>query len=116
MNCFAVTNAIERIAAGQSVLLELISGPDGERPHVALAATHDNELVDLLAGTYVPCHFGDQMTDEGLTFDYRLETGRATSRNAIALLRLKGAPARLVDRALARATLMDAAADRARRG
>ena len=112
---FRGTNAVERIAAGQAVLLELVSGPDGARPHVALAATHDNELVDLLAGTYVPCHFGDRMTDDGLTFDYRLQTGRATSRNAIALLQLKGAPQRLIDRALARAIAMDAAADHSRR-
>jgi len=39
------------------------------------------------------------MTEEGLTFDHRLRSGRATSRNAIVLLRLNGAPPALVERA-----------------
>ena len=101
---FRGTNAVERIAAGQSVLLELI---EPGKPHVAIAATHDNELVDLLAGAYYPYHFGDALTDDTLTFDYHLRTGRATSRNAIALLRLNGAPPALVQRALAAAAELD---------
>ncbi len=104
---FRGTNAVERIAAGQSVLTELITGPDGPNQHVVLAATHDSELVDLLAGSYAPCHFGDAINDDGLTFDYRLRSGRATSRNAIALLRLHGAPPALIDRALATAADLD---------
>src|SRR4029434_5498009 len=79
---FRGTNAVERIAAGQSVLIELI---EGGKPHVVVAVTHDNELVDLLSGTYAPFHFGDALTDQSLTFDYRLRSGRATSRTAIAL-------------------------------
>jgi DNA mismatch repair ATPase MutS len=101
---FRGTNASERIAAGQSVLVELI---DQGRPHVVVAATHDNELVDLLSGSYAPFHFGDALTDETLTFDFRLRPGRATSRNAIALLRLNGAPPALVERALASAAELD---------
>ena len=101
---FRGTNAVERIAAGQAVLIELI---EGGKPHVVVAATHDNELVDLLSGQYAPFHFGDALTDEALTFDYRLRTGRATSRNAIALLRLNGAPPPLVERALATAAELD---------
>jgi hypothetical protein len=101
---FRGTNAVERIAAGQSVLIELVS--DG-KPHMVVAATHDNELVDLLAGLYAPFHFGDALTDDTLTFDYHLRAGRATSRNAIALLRLNGAPPALVERALASAAELD---------
>jgi DNA mismatch repair ATPase MutS len=97
---FRGTNAVERIAAGQSVLVELIAGG---KPHMVVAATHDNELVDMLAGPYAPFHFGDTLTDETLTFDYHLRPGRSTSRNAIALLRQNGAPAALVERALASA-------------
>jgi hypothetical protein len=51
-----------------------------------IAATHDGEPVDLLAGSYRPCHFGDAVVDDGIVFDHRLKSGRATSRNAIALL------------------------------
>ena len=100
---FRGTNAVERIAAGQSVLIELID----RKPHMVVAATHDNELVDLLSGSYDPFHFGDVLTDETLTFDHRLRPGRATSRNAIALLRLNGAPPALVERALASAAELD---------
>jgi DNA mismatch repair ATPase MutS len=85
---FRGTNAVERIAAAEAVLVTLI---EGGRPHVVLAATHDGELVDLLRDSYTVCHFGDAVGPDGLTFDYRLTPGSATSRNAIALLELSGA-------------------------
>ena len=101
---FRGTNAVERIAAAEAVLRTLIAGG---KPHVVLAATHDGELVDLLAGSYAVCHFGDAVGPEGLVFDYQLAAGPATSRNAIALLELNGAPESLVRRALARAAALD---------
>jgi hypothetical protein len=111
---FRGTNAVERIAAGQSVLTELIVGEGGPKPHVALAATHDNELVDLLAGSYRACHFGDAVDETGLTFDHRLKPGRATSRNAIARLRLHGGSPALVERALSSAAELDRQRNRQR--
>jgi DNA mismatch repair ATPase MutS len=101
---FRGTNAVERIAAGEAVLHALVSG--GAR-HVVLTATHDAELVDLLRETYVVYHLGDAIGPDGLTFDYRLTPGPATSRNAIALLELNGAPESLVARALDRAAVLD---------
>jgi len=101
---FRGTNAVERIAAGEAVLHALVSGG---RPHVVLTATHDGELVDLLRETYVVYHLGDAIGPEGLTFDYHLTPGPATSRNAIALLKLNGAPESLVSRALDRAAVLD---------
>ncbi len=101
---FRGTNAVERIAAAEAVLGALIG--DG-KPHVVLAATHDGELVDLLRDSYVVCHFGDAVGPEGLVFDYRLTSGPATSRNAISLLKLNGAPETIVNRALARAEALD---------
>jgi DNA mismatch repair ATPase MutS len=65
-----------------------------------LAATHDGELVDLLDHDYVVCHLGDAVGPNGLVFDYRLLPGPATSRNAITLLKLNGAPKSVVSRAL----------------
>jgi hypothetical protein len=105
---FRGTNAVERIAAGEAVLRELVVTPGGSKPHVVLAATHDGELVDLLPELYEPRHFGDSVGPEGLLFDYRLRPGPATSRNAIALLRIHGAPPTLVDRALRSAAALDA--------
>ena len=104
---FRGTNAVERIAAGQAVLEELLGADDAPTPHFVMAATHDGELVDLLSRRYAAYHFGDFVGPDGITFDHRLLPGRATSRNAITLLRLHGAPARLVDRATACAATLD---------
>lgn len=105
---FRGTNAVERIAAGQAVLREL-AGSGGAPRHVVMAATHDGELVDLLPDLFAAVHFGDSLGDDGLVFDYRLRPGRATTRNAIALLHLNGAPTRVVEDATACATGLDAA-------
>jgi DNA mismatch repair ATPase MutS len=108
---FRGTNAVERIAAGEAVLLALLAPvADGRSsPHVVLAATHDQELVDLLEGTYAAFHFTDTIDAEGLAFDYKLQPGPATTRNAIALLGQRGAPPELVAYALARAEAFDRA-------
>lgn len=101
---FRGTNTVERIAAGEAVLAELLR----EHQHLVIAATHDGELVDLLRDVYVPYHFADELAAEGLQFTYRMMDGPATTRNAIALLRLHGAPQSLVARATARAAVLDA--------
>jgi hypothetical protein len=105
---FRGTNAVERIAAGEAVLRELLlDRPGHDKQHVALAATHDGELVDLLGDTFDAWHFGDSIGPAGLAFDHRLRQGPATSRNAIALLRLSGAPESLVSRATTSADRLD---------
>jgi hypothetical protein len=101
---FRGTNAIERIAAAEAVLGALVGNG---KPHVVLAATHDNELVDLLGESFAVCHFEDTLMDEGLTFTYHLTPGPARSRNAIALLKLNGAPESVIRQALARAAELD---------
>jgi hypothetical protein len=104
---FRGTNAVERVAAGQAVLQELLVADSGAtKPHVVLAATHDGELVDL-AEAFDAYHFGDSVGPNGLTFDYRLQHGPATSRNAIALLRLHGAPRTLLTQAVTTAEMLD---------
>lgn len=104
---FRGTNAIERIAAGQAVLEELLGAAGVVRPHVVLAATHDGELVELLPHLYDAYHFGDAIGVDGLVFGHRLKTGPATTRTAIALLRLHGAPQRLLNRAVETAGMLD---------
>ncbi len=104
---FRGTNAVERIAAGEAVLRQVLVARGASKPHVVVAATHDAELVGLLAGLYEPWHFTDTVTDAGLAFEYRLEPGAATTRNAIALLALHGAPDELVTRALASAETIE---------
>jgi DNA mismatch repair ATPase MutS len=63
-------------------------------------------LVALLAETYVAVHLRDTLSADGLSFHYTLAPGPATSRTAIALLDLHGAPRDLVARADARARSM----------
>lgn len=104
---FRGTNAVERIAAGEAVLRDLLRDPGHGRKHVVLAATHDAELVELLRDEYEACHFADLIGPEGLTFDHRLAPGPATTRNAITLLELHGAPPAVVKAALARAAELD---------
>jgi DNA mismatch repair ATPase MutS len=108
---FRGTNAVERIAAGEAVLHALVVPRAGAAtcPHAVLAATHDQELVDLLRESYAAYHFTDTIDDQGLSFDFRLLPGAATTRNAILLLRLRGAPEDLVEHALARAAELDRA-------
>lgn len=104
---FRGTNAVERIAAGEAVLREMVKDTVDTPRHVVLAATHDVELVELLRDAYQAFHFADSIGPEGLTFEHRLTPGPATTRNAITLLELHGAPPTVVRAALARAAELD---------
>lgn len=59
----------------------------------------------LLDGAFAAFHFGDRISEDRLDFDYRLHPGVARSRNAVALLRLLGAPEAAVVDALDKAGL-----------
>jgi hypothetical protein len=109
---FHGTNTIERIAAADAVLHSLVAGETGRKPHVVIAATHDLELTASLAGFYDAYHFGDAIGPDGPVFDHRLTSGPSTNRTALALLRQKGAPEALLERAAATANHLDA--DRSR--
>ena len=100
---FRGTNAIERVAAAEATLNELAT-----TAHVVVAATHDLEVVTFLEGRYTSFHFVDRMEADGLVFEYRLARGPSTTRNAISLLELNGAPATLVSRARERAADLSA--------
>lgn len=92
------TNTIERISAASEILLALKrSGA------LCIAATHDLELCTILAGEYAMLHFEETVTDEGMSFDYRVRPGKTETRNAIQLLRLMGLDDEITDRADERA-------------
>lgn len=129
---FRGTNTLDRIGAASAVLAYLVRSPEsgargqqsGGRSPVSevrspeeaqpepaegqgtrcfvLAATHDLELVSLLTPDYAVVHFADQLTDAGLQFDYKVRPGPTTTRNAIALLGVLGAPQEVVAEALGR--------------
>jgi DNA mismatch repair ATPase MutS len=92
---FRGTNTTERVAGAYGVLAYLNRGID-----LVVVATHDVELLDLLGSAFAPVHFREQITDGGLTFDYRIHSGPSSTRNAIALLELMEFPRDVVRDAL----------------
>lgn len=79
------TNTVERIAASTQILLSMT----GEGIQ-CFAATHDIELTHLLMDTYDNYHFEEEILEGDVVFNYRLKSGRATTRNAINLLEVMG--------------------------
>lgn len=79
------TNTVERIAASSEILLDL-----HRRGIRCFAATHDVELTSLLQGSYENYHFEEQIENGDVLFNYRLQKGAATTRNAIRLLEAIG--------------------------
>lgn len=79
------TNTIERIAASSRLLYSL-----AQENTCIFAATHDVELTYILAEVFENKHFEEEITDDDIKFDYRIKDGKATSRNAIKLLKLMG--------------------------
>ena len=85
------TNTVERISAS-SKILESMAGKNV----LCFAATHDIELTSLLEGLYANYHFEEQVEEGDVSFSYRLEEGRAGSRNAIRLLGIMGYDERII--------------------
>ena len=92
------TNTVERIAASCEILTAF-----SDRGVLCVAATHDLDRCGLLEGRYDQYHFQETVTADSVEFDYRLYPGKATSRNAINLLRMLGFPGTIVDQAHKRA-------------
>lgn len=79
------TNTVERIAASTQILMSL-----GKAGIFCFAATHDVELTELLQEEFENYHFEEDVRDGDISFNYRLQAGKASSRNAIRLLELMG--------------------------
>ncbi len=94
---FRGTNSIERTAASIEVLRFLNNQKD-----FVIVATHDLQLTDILSASYQNFHFRETMTETGLVFDYKLHSGKSSSKNAIALLKYVGYPNSIVDGATER--------------
>ena len=75
------TNTVERIAASAK-LLESLSC----KQVLPFAATHDQELTELLKTCYDNYHFEERMVEGDIIFPYQLMEGPARTRNAIRLL------------------------------
>ena len=79
------TNTVERIAASTHILMCLQKAKT-----ICFAATHDIELARLLKDIYDNYHFEEVIEGEDVKFSYLLCEGKATSRNAIKLLKVLG--------------------------
>lgn len=77
------TNTVERIAASTQIMKVLAA-----EHALCFAATHDVELTKLLVPEYDNYHFEERIEGDDIFFPYKLMKGPATTRNAIALLRM----------------------------
>lgn len=79
------TNTLERIAASSEILAQL-----SNNNAICIAATHDIELGAVLSSCFTNYHFNEKIIDDQITFNYKLYSGIASSRNAIKLLSMLG--------------------------
>lgn len=79
------TNTVERIAASTQILQGLAA-----EKVFCFAATHDIELTELLEDSYYNYHFEEEVENGDVKFNYKLQNGKATTRNAIKLLGIMG--------------------------
>ena len=92
---FRGTNRDDRVGATAALVKHLLSG-GGATSVLVLLATHDLEITALLADACTAYHFRDSIGERGFEADFVLRPGVGTTRNAIGLLRLLGAPATMV--------------------
>jgi DNA mismatch repair ATPase MutS len=93
---FRGTNSADQVAAGVALVEHLLS-----TEHFFLIATHEVAL-SALADCHEAAanfHFREDLSAEGLTFDYRLREGPAETRNALQILEREGYPETVVQRA-----------------
>jgi len=90
---FSGTNSPERIA----ITIALLGHLEREGA-VVLLATHDLEIPGRMAGGHECIHLRDSASGEGMRFDFKLEPGIVTERNAAKLLGLLGYPKAMLER------------------
>jgi len=93
------TNTVERIAASTEILRSMAC-----ENVICFAATHDIELTDLLRNQFSNYHFEEHIKDGDVLFNYELQEGKATTRNAIQLLKVMGYDSEIIHSATERAT------------
>lgn len=88
------TNTVERIAASTQIMKVLAADHA-----LCFAATHDVELTKLLEREYDNYHFEERIEGNDIFFPYKLMKGPATTRNAIALLKMLAYDDRIITEA-----------------
>jgi len=85
------TNTEERIAASVAILNYL-----NNRNCLAIVASHDVKISEMLDGKFKNCHFSEVWEKEDILFDYKVKMGVSKSKNAIKLLGYIGFPEEIV--------------------
>ena len=88
------TNQAERLAASEAVLKYLT-----QFPGYCIIATHDMELVERLRDLYRSYYFESHITENNVTFDYKIHPGQGGESNALALLQAFGFPDEIIQEA-----------------
>jgi DNA mismatch repair ATPase MutS len=93
---FRGTNSQERTAAGLALLEHLTASPN-----LFLIATHEELLARVAAEitSAANYHFQEHLHENGITFDYQLRPGAATTKTALRILEREGYPNSLLERA-----------------
>ncbi len=92
------TNTIERIAASSEIM-----GYIALSNCICLCATHDIELAQILYEKVDNYHFQEFFEEDNIAFDYKIYPGKASTRNAIKLLKILGYDEKMVEKAENRA-------------
>lgn len=87
---FRGTNSVERINSS-SVILDYLMKHNA----LVIVATHDLELTKLLTD-YTPYYFRENISKDGLTFDFTIKKGVSPTRNAVRILEYKGYPTEII--------------------
>jgi hypothetical protein len=91
---FKGTNSADRHAGAETLVRWLVAANMPQTPVMGMISTHDLELAELensCPGVW-NAHFQEQYREGRLSFDYRLQPGVSTTRNALWLMKLAGLP------------------------
>lgn len=90
---FRGTNPIERAGASVEILDYLINNNA-----IVIVATHDLEITEMVSGVYKYYYFSEDISQEGLKFDFKIKEGVSKNRNAVKLMKYLGYPEEIVDK------------------
>jgi len=93
------TNSLERFHAAHEILDYL-----NKNSVLTITATHDLNLADSLENKFSCYYFNDNVSKDGLDFDYKLKKGTAVNGNAIKLLQYLDYPEEITEKAFEKIT------------
>ncbi|WP_102400224.1 MutS-related protein [Haloimpatiens massiliensis] len=89
---FRGTNPVERVNAAAEILDYL-----AKNNCRIIVATHDLEITNMVRETYYNYYFTENVTKEGLNFEYKIREGISPTRNAVKILEYLGYPEEIIN-------------------